>query len=80
MVRFYGYPLEEHEVETEDGYILTLHRIPHGRGTQNRSFEEHKYPVLLGHCLTGSSALWAYGPADNSLSYRLAEEGKEMNF
>ena len=29
LIRFYGYPLEEHQVETEDGYILTLHRIPY---------------------------------------------------
>ena len=38
----------------------------------------HKYPVLLGHCLTGSSALWAYGPEDNSLSYRLAQAGYDV--
>ncbi len=27
-----GYDLEEHQVTTEDGYILNLFRIPRGRG------------------------------------------------
>jgi hypothetical protein len=30
IVRKHGYPIEEHEVITEDGYILTNFRIPHG--------------------------------------------------
>ncbi|KAF5293143.1 hypothetical protein FQA39_LY13753 [Lamprigera yunnana] len=31
VIKKYGYPLEVHTVTTEDGYILELHRIPHGR-------------------------------------------------
>ncbi|KAJ1529665.1 hypothetical protein ONE63_006425 [Megalurothrips usitatus] len=31
LVRKYGYPLETHVVMTDDGYVLTLHRMPHGR-------------------------------------------------
>lgn len=27
----FGYSLETHEVTTEDGYILTHHRLPRGR-------------------------------------------------
>lgn len=31
LVLPYGYPLEEHFVTTQDGYILRMYRIPHGR-------------------------------------------------
>lgn len=31
LLRKYGYPAETYEdIETEDGYYLTLHRIPYG--------------------------------------------------
>ena len=73
MVKSFGYPIEEHEVITQDGYILTLHRIPYGVKSTST---ENRQPVILAHCLMGSSAVFAYGPTNNSLAYMLADAGK----
>ena len=57
---------------TEDGYILTIHRIP----PKKASGVKRPPPVFLGHCLVGSSAIWVFGPPDNSLAYMLSDAGK----
>lgn len=45
----HGYEIESHEVETQDGYILTLHHILNKNRIANR-------PVLIMHGLLSSSA------------------------
>ena len=73
LVKSYGYQLEEHFIETEDGYKLTLHRIP---GVQRKNEANKRAPiVLLAHCLMSSSAVFTYGPTNNSLAYVLANKG-----
>ena len=46
-----GYNVEEHMVTTEDGYMLTLHRIP------NKNLNESKPAVFLG-ILIFSKKIW----------------------
>lgn len=58
VVRGFGYPLETHEVTTEDGYILTYHRLPHGR---NPSGAEPIGVVLFNNgILLSSSVMLSY--------------------
>ena len=73
IIRSWGYPAEEYHVTTPDGYILALHRIPHSVNGRAGGI-----PVILGHCLVGSSAIWAFGPPDHSLAYQLADKGKGL--
>lgn len=53
IIRRHGYNAESHTIITEDGYILTLHRIP---GSKNGT--KGGQPVFLQHGLLASSADW----------------------
>jgi len=77
LIRYWGYPVEEHHVVTEDGYILGLHRIPHGRASPNSSAAPRPV-VYLQHCLGCSSAIWSWGPPSKSLGMLLADEGYDV--
>ncbi|KAJ3658402.1 hypothetical protein Zmor_010141 [Zophobas morio] len=70
----YGYPIESHDVETDDGYILTLHRIPHGI----KNVSTMKYPVLLMHGLLSSSVDWVNMGPENALGLLLADCGYDV--
>ena len=77
LVRFWGYPIEEHFVLTEDGYILGMHRIPYGKSGKNGGIKPGP-PVFLAHGLTSSSAQWVFGPPEKSLGLLLADAGNDI--
>jgi len=72
LIEMNGYNVEEHMVTTEDGYMLTLHRIP------NKNLNESKPAVFLAHCLGCSSAIWVMGDSDDSLAFILADQGYDV--
>ncbi|XP_072947559.1 lipase 1-like [Epargyreus clarus] len=77
LVRKYNYPLEEHFVTTEDGYILGMHRIPHGRDANNRP-DPNKSIVFVMHGLFSSSADFVLMGPGTALGYILAEQGYDV--
>lgn len=76
MIERQGYPAETHKnVQTEDGYLLELHRIPHGKRNMNPN---QKPVVFLMHGIMSSSADWVNMGSEKSLSYILADAGYDV--
>lgn len=73
----FGYPLETHTVTTKDGYILTVHRIPHGKAGHENSRFKKRPPVLLQHGLMSCSIDWVLR-ANISLGLMLADAGWDV--
>lgn len=62
---------------TEDGYILTLHRIPYGRDATGVT-DKNKPAVLLMHGLLCSSMDWVNAGPQDSLALNLADAGYDV--
>ncbi|XP_053997911.1 uncharacterized protein LOC128886773 [Hylaeus anthracinus] len=71
MIRRDGYEAEAHIVQTEDGYLLTVHRIPGKQGSP---------AIFMQHGLLGSSADWVLVGRNKSLAYLLADQGYDIWF
>ncbi|EDW76556.2 uncharacterized protein Dwil_GK14602 [Drosophila willistoni] len=68
LIKKYGYPSEIHNIETEDGFIITAHRIPKSGGQ----------PVLLVHGIQDSSSTWVILGPSISLGYLLSHQGYDV--
>eukprot|EP00256_Glycine_max_P068589 XP_025983184.1 triacylglycerol lipase 2 [Glycine max] len=69
LVETQGYSCEEHQVTTEDGYILSLQRMPAGRSGEKAD----KPPVLLQHGIFSDASTWLVNSPDESLGFILAD-------
>ncbi|XP_053244622.1 lipase member M-like, partial [Podarcis raffonei] len=67
-IQYWGYPSEEYEVITKDGYFLSLNRIPGGL----------KATILLIHGLDLEGSDWIANTPHQSLGFILADAGYDV--
>ncbi|KFR11483.1 Lipase member M, partial [Opisthocomus hoazin] len=73
---FHGYPSEQYDVLMEDGYILSLYQIPHGKGDTGQSGSRSPMLIVHGFSLYGSD--WVDNLSSISLGFILAGVGYDV--
>ncbi|KAG8302500.1 hypothetical protein J6590_031571 [Homalodisca vitripennis] len=71
LIETHGFVSQQHQVITEDGYVLTLHRIMRQSGPR-------RPPVLLQHGILCSSACWVLRGTQKELAIMLVEAGYDV--
>ncbi|KAF5291043.1 hypothetical protein FQA39_LY14476 [Lamprigera yunnana] len=69
-----GYPVEEHQIVTKDGYILTTFRIPYGK---NNIYKGTRHPIFIQHGALMNSACFV-NRGNKSLAFILADAGYDV--
>lgn len=72
MITYDGFHSETNQVQTEDGYILTMHRI------LSKSVSSDKLPIFFMHGLSSTAAVFLLQGPKKSLPYLLAKEGYDV--
>ncbi|XP_075229234.1 lipase 3-like [Lycorma delicatula] len=73
LIQYHGYRVETHEVWTDDGYLLRMHRIPH-----NLYSKSVGRPIFLQHGLNCASDILVIRSPNKDLAYILSDSGYDV--
>ncbi|XP_047985167.1 lipase 3-like [Leguminivora glycinivorella] len=73
-IKSQGYSAELHRVVTKDGYVLGLHRIPHGKNGSPGP----RPVVFVMHGLMSASSHFVHLGSEYALAYNLADAGYDV--
>ncbi|XP_052740925.1 lipase 3-like [Bicyclus anynana] len=72
LAKYHGYNIETHKVITDDGYILSVHRIPSRKPIKNTSV------VFLMHGILDCADSWLLQGPNKALAYTLVDKGYDV--
>lgn len=78
IIAYYGYTAEVVTVQTQDGYILHMHRIPYGKNDTVKSVKRKRPVVFFQHGLLSSSADWVMNTLNGSAAFIFADAGFDV--
>lgn len=76
LIKNKGYPCEEHDVVTKDGYIISITRIPYSRNDKRKIAQ--KKVIFLQHGLLDASSTWVINFPEQSLGFILSDAGYDV--
>lgn len=81
LIKYHGYPCELSYVTADDGYVLEVDHIPHGReGSPSSAYNQGtpRYPVLLLPVFTSASDMWFLNYPSQSPGFLLVDRGFDV--
>ena len=77
-----NYIIEDHIVQTEDGYLLTLFKVTLSEkakeNLEERFRKNERQPVLLQHGMTSSAEVWNFGGEGYGTTFKLLDRGFDV--
>ncbi|XP_075529854.1 lipase member N-like [Dermacentor variabilis] len=81
LIKYHGYPCELSYATTDDGYVIEVDHIPHGReGSPSAAGNQRTpgYPVLLLPVFTSASDMWFLNYPSQSPGFLLVDRGFDV--